>query len=86
MEIRVQSLRSFKAIPLLAASAIAAGFLFSWLWREWFMFALTSSVFLLLSGGLLLSSKQTTIQAVVLGAAIGAFVGSAIGISSLLSH
>lgn len=86
MEIRTQTLRSFKAIPLLVATAIAAGFLFAWLWREWFIFALTSSVLLLLSGGLLLSSKHTTIQAVVLGAAIGAFVGSTIGISSLLAR
>ena len=35
---------------------------------------------------LLLSSKHATIQAVVLGAAIGAFVGSTIGISSLLAR
>lgn len=74
-----------KVVSLLLISAIPVGVLFSWLWREWLIFAFVTSWFLLLSGGLLLSFKHPVVHAAAVGAAIGAFIGSLIGISSLLS-
>jgi membrane protein DedA with SNARE-associated domain len=47
-------------------------------------FAAVTSVLLLLSGGLLFSSKHPIVHATVLGVATGAFVGSLVGISGLI--
>ncbi|MBN8759918.1 MAG: hypothetical protein J0I94_05760 [Thiobacillus sp.] len=61
--------------------SIVAGYCFAWLWHEWFFYALAMSAFLLLSGRLLLSNKNMTTQAMAIGVAIGAFIGSAIGLT-----
>lgn len=80
-ETRAQELAPSKALPRLLAAAIATGALYQWLWSgDRQIFALGLSMFLLLSGGLLLSSRHATFSALVLGAAIGALAGSAIGI------
>ncbi len=68
-------------LALSVVVALAAGYLFFWLWREWLLFALILSALLLMSGGLLLSNKNNAVQAIALSAAIGAFLGSVIGIS-----
>jgi hypothetical protein len=86
LETSAHQLTPVKVVSLLLASAIPVGVLFSWLWQEWLLFAAVASVLLLLSGGLLFSSKNPIVHATVLGVATGAFVGSLVGISGLISH
>ncbi len=74
-----------KVILLLAVSTLLGGALFSWLWQRDFLLALVLSFLLLSGGGLLLSFKKPVLQAVAVGAAIGAFVGSLIAVSIILN-
>lgn len=73
-----------KTLALLLAATVASGYFFAWLWRGWLIAALALSVFLLLSGGMLLANKNLSLQAVAIGVAIGAFIGSALGITAYL--
>lgn len=77
----VQKLPLVKALALLLAAAFASAIYFVWLWREWLLYAIALSTFLLFGGSLLFSVKGETARAIVLGAAIGAFIGSVIGIA-----
>ncbi len=85
METHAHPLAQFKPLLFLLLSGLPTGFFFSWLWQAWLLPALVISCLLLLGGGLLLSAKQPVVHAISVGVTAGAFVGSLIGISSLLS-
>lgn len=85
METHDYTLAQFKPLLFLLLSALPTGFFFSWLWQAWLLLALAVSCLLLFGGGLFLSAKQPVPHAISVGVAAGAFVGSLVGISSLLS-
>lgn len=85
MPTTIRELSPIKSMVLLSVMTVASGYFFFWLWREWLLEAVALSALLLFGGGLLLSNKNQTTQSVVLGVAIGAFIGGAIGIAKLLN-
>lgn len=85
METNAHQLTPVKVVSLLLVSSISAGVLFAWLWQAWLLFAVITSALLLHSGGLLFSSKHPLVHCTAVGIAMGAFVGSLVGISYIIS-
>ena len=80
-----RELEPIKSVVLLIVAAVASGYFFVWLWREWLLEAVAFSALLLFGGGLLLSNKNQTIHSAALGVAIGGFIGGAVGIARLIN-
>lgn len=70
-------------VTVLLLSAVATGIACFWLWREYTLFAIILSAFLLFGGATMLPERNTHVHAISLGFCIGVFIGSVLGAAAL---
>lgn len=75
---------SYALVPMtVMLSAVATGIGCFWLWREYTLFAIALSTFLLFGGATMLPDRNIHAHAVSLGFCTGVFIGSVFGAAAL---
>jgi len=82
----VRALPAILSIGMLLVSAVGAGELFFVLWRDYLLYGVLASIFLLSGGAALLPNKGHYVHALSLGLCIGAFIGSGLGAAALVAR
>jgi hypothetical protein len=70
-------------VTVLFLSALATGIGCFWLWREYTLWAIILSAFLLFGGATMLPERNTHAHAASLGLCIGVFIGGVFGAAAL---